>query len=327
MSLRNYVVKRVAHMLVTLWAFITLLFILFRITPGDPTAMYVQAGMTPDQQEAMLERLGLDQPLHIQYIDYLQQLLVGDFGQSYTYNMPVLDLLASRLVNTIILMLSALILAYVIGVTIGAYIGWKRGSTHEKLGMTLALVARSSPAFWVSIVLLYIFTFTLGLFPSGGMLPAGEREPGIALSNYANLTFIHHMVLPMIAGAIVWLATPTLLMRNSMIEILDEDFIEIKEAEGISEFTIMYKHAARNSILPIVTVAAIATGVAFGGSVVIETVFSWPGMGREMVNSLLRNDYPVAMGAFFIMGTMVIVMNFIADLLYLYLDPRVVYEQ
>lgn len=314
-------------MILTFWVFVTIVFILFRVMPGDPASMYIQTGMTEEQRQAIRQYLGLNRPLHVQYFDYLGQILTGDFGLSYRYNAPVADILTVRLANTLILMFAALILAYAIGITLGALLGWKRGSRFERVGIILVLTARSSPPFVVGIVLLLIFTFLLGWLPSGGILPAGEFEAGIHASNYLQWEFVRHMILPMITGAFVWLATPTLLTRNSMLEVLDENYIEMKKAIGVPEIDIIYKHATRNSILPIVTIAALSTGFAFGGSVVIETVFSWPGMGREMVSALLARDYPVAMGAFYIMGSMVIFMNFVADMSYLYLDPRVRYDE
>jgi len=325
-ALREFVVRRVAQLVVTFWAFFTLLFVLFRLVPGDPTSMFLLDGMTAEQREQRIAELGLDQPLYVQYVNYVEQLLTGDFGQSFIYREPVIDIIVVRFMNTIVLMGTALFFAYLIGVTFGALMGWWRGSRFERGGIIVTLVARSSPEFWVGIVLLSVFVFWLGWFPSSGMRTTGGVLGGGFLQRYGSVDFLRHLFLPALTGAIVYLATPTLLMRSTMLDVLKADFVEIKKAEGLPEWTVLYKHAARNSVLPLVTVMAIATGAAMGGSVVIETVFNWPGMGREMVRAVNNNDYPVAMAAFFLMGSVVILMNFVADLAYVYLDPRVEYE-
>ncbi|QLG61029.1 ABC transporter permease [Halorarum salinum] len=325
MGLQEFVVRRIAQLIFTFWVFVTILFVLFRAAPGDPTSMFVGQGMSAEAREETIQRLGLNEPLHVQYFDYMGQLLTGNFGTSFRYNEPVWDILVVKFWNTIILMGSALVLAYVLGVTFGALLGWYRGTSFERGGIIVALMARSSPEFWTGIIVLSIFSFWLGVFPSGGMRSIGVETTSFA-GRYLAWDFVYHMVLPMLAGAIYYMATPMLLMRNTMLDVLKADFIEIKKAEGLPESQVLFRHAARNSVLPLVTVMALVSGTAIGGSLVIETVFNWPGMGREMVQSINYNDYPVAMGSFFLMGSVVIVMNFLADLAYGFLDPRVQYD-
>ena len=324
-NLQKYVVRRIGQLLVTYFVFLTLLFVIFRVAPGDPASMYLLEGMTPEERQALIQRLGLDQPWYIQYVEFLQQLLVFDMGTSYRYGEPVYDVIAVKFWNTILLMGPAFVLAYTIGVAAGAFIGWVRGTVKEEVGVVLTLVARSSPEFWLGIILLMIFSFGLGWFPSSGMRAPGFQTE-VFWHRYLSWDFLHHLFLPLLTGVIFYMATPALLMRSSMIQVLDQDFIEIKKAEGLPEYVILYKHAARNSILPITTVVALVVGISLGGSLVIETVFSWPGMGREMVESVLFNDYAIAQMIFFLMGSVVIFMNFVADLAYVYLDPRVKYE-
>ena len=326
MGLREYVVRRIFQLVITYWAFITLLFVLFRAAPGDPTSMFVMDGMDEESRQEIIADLGLDQPLYLQYVDYMGQLLSGSFGVSFRYREPVWDVLVVKFWNTIFLMGAAVICAYIIGVLAGALLGWWRGKRAERVGIVAGLMARSSPEFWTSIIVLSVFAFWLGWFPSGGMRSIGAEMAPSFSARYLSTDFVYHLVLPVMAATIYYMATPLLLMRNTMLDVLKADFIEIKKAEGLSELTILYKHAARNSILPVVTMAAIVTGTAMGGSLVIETVFNWPGMGREMVEAINYNDYPMAMGAFFLMGSVVIIMNFVADLLYVYLDPRVEYK-
>lgn len=324
-NLQKYVARRIAQLLVTYFIFLTLLFVIFRLAPGDPSSMYLLEGMSPAEREQLLEDLGLNEPMHIQYVEFLQQMLFLELGNSYRYGEPVGNLVVQKFWNTLVLMGPAFFIAYVLGVTVGAFIGWVRGTLKEEVGVTMTLVARSSPEFWLGIVLLMIFSFWLGWFPSGGMRPPGSGASTFA-ERYLTTDFLRHLFLPLLTGVIFYMATPALLMRSSMIQVLDQDFIEIKKAEGLPEYVIMYKHAARNSILPITTVVALVVGISLGGSLVIETVFSWPGMGREMVDSVQFNDYAVAQAIFFLMGSVVIFMNFVADLAYVYLDPRVKYE-
>ena len=325
MGLRRYVVRRIGQLVLTYFVFLTLLFVLFRMMPGDPTAMFLVEGMSEEAREQRIKELGLDQPMHVQYVEYLGQLLTGNFGDSAIYRRPVIDIIWGKVFNTLFLMGSALVLAYTIGILGGAMMGWYRGSRGEKWGIVGVLIARSSPEFWIGIVLLSVFVFWLGWFPAAGMRTVGgELSDGIWA--YLNRDFLRHMFLPMLTGALYFMATPALLMRNTMLDVLNEDYIEIKQAEGLPEHRILYYHAARNSILPVVTVVAIVTGAAMGGSVVIETVFNWDGMGRAMVQAVNRRDYPLAMATFFIMGSLVIFMNFVADIAYVYLDPRVEYE-
>ncbi|MCU4751425.1 ABC transporter permease [Halobacteria archaeon AArc-curdl1] len=324
--MRKFIIRRIAYLLLTYWAFITVLFVIFRMTPGDPTTMYVVEGMTEAERQATLERYGLTDPLHIQYLNYVGDLLRGDLGFSYRYNTSVASILIIKFWNTIFLMATSLLIAYSIGILFGAYLGWVRGTAKEKGGLLLALIFRSSPEFWIGIVLLSVFVFRLGWFPWGGIRAIGAEAPVGFTSRYFNREFAYHLFLPALTGAIYYMAQPILLMRSSMISVLNSDFIEIKKAEGLSPTRIVYKHAARNSMLPMATVIALVAGMSIGGSLVIETVFSWPGMGREMVESVHHNDYPMAMGAFFLMGTVVIFMNFLADIAYVYLDPRVRYD-
>ena len=325
MGLRNYVIRRIGQLLVTYFVFLTLLFVLFRLMPGDPTAMFVLEGISEEARQQRIEELGFNDPLYIQYFDYMLQLFQGDFGDSIIYRRPTVEIIWDKVLNTLFLMGSALLIAYTIGILGGALMGWWRGSKFEKTGIVSVLIARSSPEFWIGIILLSVFSYQLGWFPSAGMRSVGEATTG-GIMYYLNTDFVRHLVLPMLTGAIYFTATPALLMRNTMLDVLDADFIEMKKAEGLPERRILYHHAARNSVLPVVTVVAIVVGAAMGGSVIIETVFNWDGMGRAIVQSVTRRDFPLMMAMFFLMGSLVIFMNFVADIAYVYLDPRVEYE-
>lgn len=325
MGMKEYVVRRVGQLAVTYWAFITILFLLFRVMPGNPTTMFVASGLGPQARQEIIDNLGLNEPLHVQYVDYMGQLLTGSFGRSFQYREPVSNIIVTKFWNTIFLMAGAITLAYIIGILGGALLAWWRGSRFETAGILATLVARSSPTFWTGILLLIVFVYGLDWFPAGGIRTIGTQVDGF-WDKYFSVDFAHHVFLPMLTGAIYYMATPTLLMRNTMLEILNDDFIKVKKAEGLSQFTVLYKHAVRNSLLPIITIVALVAGKAIGGQLLIEVVFNWPGMGRAMVTAVNYNDYPLAMAAFFFMGSVVIALNFVADLLYAYLDPRVTYE-
>ncbi|WP_132058579.1 ABC transporter permease [Halorussus amylolyticus] len=325
MGKASFVVRRSLQLVVTFWAVGTVLFGLFRLMPGDPTSYIVSSSMTPEARQAIIASYGLNEPMHIQYIKFLQNIVVLDFGQSFHSNAPVSEVIATYLPNTLVLMLTAFVLAYAAGITLGVLSGWYRGSRFERTAVIVALVARSVPTFYVGLLVLWIFGAGFGVIPMSGMTSAGTAN----LSFFAMITsvdFLQHLAAPALVLAYYFMGYPLLIMRSSMLEVLSEDFIDVCRAKGLKERTIMFKHAARNALLPIVTAAAIALGYAVGGSVLIETVFAWPGIGREMVRAVLRRDFPVAQGTFMVLAATIIILNFIADLAYGYLDPRVTYD-
>ncbi|ADD07528.1 ABC-type transport system permease protein (probable substrate dipeptide/oligopeptide) (plasmid) [Natrialba magadii ATCC 43099] len=325
MSKVNYALRRTGQLVLTIWAIATMLFAMFRMMPGDPTVFLVDEQMDPDQRQALIEQYGLDAPLHEQYIEFMIQIVTLDLGLSFHSRRPVRDVIAIYLPNTLILMLTALVLAYIFGVTFGVIAAWARGSGREKLLVVLALVQRSFPSFWVGLVVLWIFGAYMDVIPMSGMT-SREHRPESFFMMITSIDFLWHLIAPASVLAFYSMGYPLLLMRNNMLEVLTEDFIDVCRAKGLSERKVMFKHAARNALLPVVTAGAVAVGYAVGGSVLIETVFGWPGIGREMVNAVLRRDYPVAQGTFILLASTVVFMNFFADLLYSWLDPRVTYD-
>lgn len=325
MSKIHFAIRRTAQLVVTLWAIGTLLFVMFRAMPGDPTTYLISQGMDPQQQQALIESYGLDQPTHIQYVEFLTNLATFEFGISFHSSRPVSDIIAIYLPNTLVLMLTAFVFAYVLGVVFGVLAAWHRGEPTEKGTVVMALVQRSFPTFWVGLVVLWIFGAWLDVIPMSGMT-SGDFRPESFLAMVTSLDFLHHLIAPAAVLAFYFMGYPLLLMRNNMLEVLSEDFIDVCRAKGLKERNVMFKHAARNALLPIVTAAAVALGYAVGGAILIETVFSWPGLGREMVRAVLRRDYPVAQGTFMMLAASVVFMNFVADLLYSWLDPRVTYD-
>lgn len=325
MGKASFVIRRTLQLIVTLWAVATVLFGLFRLMPGDPTSYVVSSQMTQEARRKIIESYGLNEPLHVQYIKFLENLLQLNFGQSFHSKRPVTDVIGTYLPNTLILMLTAFISAYAIGITLGILSGWYRGSRFEKNAVIVALTARSVPTFYVGLIVLWIFGAGLNVIPMSGMTSLGSQSTGFWQMVFS-VDFLQHLLAPALVLGFYFMGYPLLIMRSSMLEVLSEDFIDVCRAKGLKERTIMFRHAARNALLPIVTAAAIALGYAVGGSVLIETVFAWPGLGREMVRAVLRRDFPVAQGTFIVLAATIITLNFIADLAYGYLDPRVTYD-
>lgn len=325
MSKASFVVRRILQLMVTFWAVGTVLFFLFRLMPGNPTSYVISPQMTPEARQRIIESYGLDEPMLVQYWKFLQNALTLDFGQSFHSNAPVHEVILTYLPNTLILMLTAFVIAYAMGITLGVLSGWYRGSRFERSAVITALLARSVPTFWVGLIVLWVFGATFNIIPMSGMTSPGT-DPGGFWDMVFSVDFLRHLAAPAMVLAYYYMGYPLLIMRSSMLEVLSEDFIDVCRAKGLKERTIMFKHAARNALLPIVTAAAIALGYAVGGSVLIETVFAWPGIGREMVRAVLRRDFPVAQGTFMVLASTIIILNFVADLAYGYLDPRVTYD-
>jgi peptide/nickel transport system permease protein len=317
-----FVLRRLLHALFVLWAVVTLCFLMFRLMPGDPTLNYIEPTMTEEARQSMLQSFGLDRPLHEQYVIYLINLLKGQLGDSFLQGRPVAGIVIEALPNTVVLTLIALILAYAFGVVAGAWLAWKRGTVAEGIAIPLVLTTRAAPEFWLGMLMLAVFAFGLGWFPSGGAASAGA-EFGSEAARYLSADFLHHLVLPAATLAVYLQGLPLLLMRSTMLEVMGDEFVTMARMKGLSEWTIVIRHAARNALLPVATAFALGVGGSVGGNVVIETVFSWPGLGRTLVTAVQGADYPLAQGAFLLIAAVLVGMNLVADLLYSWLDPRV----
>jgi len=254
-----------------------------------------------------------------QFIIYMRNMLSFDFGNSFVSGRPVWDELSQKIPPTLLLFGSALILSAILGILFGVVMAWRRGSKREIAGIVISLFFYSMPIFWFGLILLAFFSFQLGWFPLRGMLTPGADYQG--LEYVADLLW--HLTLPLITLTIAHLAGWLLLMRNSMLEVMGEDYITTAKAKGLTERKVMYRHAARNAMLPIVTAIALSLGGVVSGGVLTETIFSWPGMGQYLITSTYAYDFPAVQGAFFLLAILTIIANLFADLLYAYLDPRV----
>jgi len=319
----RFIIGRIIQLIFILFILVTILFFMFRVLPGDPTSMLVdEASLSPEQQQMILKSFGLDRPLFEQYKIYIVNILQGKLGISFTYRAPVSEIIREKVINSILLQGCGMLLAIILGVLGGAFLAQFRKSKFEVFGITFALIFRSAPIFWTGLVFLNIFSLRLGLFPLGGMTTIGQYFEN-DFYKYFSLDFLHHLILPAIVSALYYMALPMLIMRSSMIEVMQEDFIEMVRAKGLKENAILFKHIMRNALLPVITLIGAMIGFSFGGQILLEVIFNWPGMGRAMVYAIQRHDYPVAQASFLLMGFMVAMMNFFVDILYGYIDPRV----
>jgi len=318
----HYLALRIGQMLITLLVIVTILFLIFRLMPGNPLVAYIDPTFTQEQQQILMQQFGLDKPLWQQYLIYISNLFQGKLGDSFFFRTPVTSIILKVLPNTLYLMLGSFILAYFAGILGGVFLAWKRGTFTETIGTIFTLFTRSAPQFWVGMILLAIFSFKLGWFPSAGASPAGLVYSS-ELEKLTSLLFWRHLFLPILTLAIYLLGLPLLLMRTNMLDIMGEAYVDMARMRGLSEKRVMLKYVARNAALPVVTAMALGVGYSIGGNVVIETVFSWPGLGRILVKAVSNCDYPLAQGAFILIATVMVIMNFMADILYSLLDPRV----
>ncbi len=315
--------RRFLHSIFVFLTIVTLLFFLFRLMPGDPTMLFIAPEMSVDAIDQIRRIFGLDQPLYIQYFKYIANIFTGNYGISYYYMEPAAPIVFESLQNTLILTVPAMCLSYLLGVIGGTLLAWWRGKKRELGGMIFALILRSAPAFWIGLIFLFVFAFHLELFPGGSITETGATYEGF-WEMVLSWDFLYHLILPLISMSCYLTGLPLLLTRTSVLEVIKEDYVEMARAKGIGPRRVMFRHVTRTAVLPVLTAFATAIAYAFGGSVLIEVVFTWPGIGRLMVDSMLGNDYPVAQFAFMVMACMMIVMNLLADFFYAYLDPRVV---
>ena len=325
MGFLSYAGRRAAHTAVTLALLLVFMFVLFRLIPGDPTTLLLGTGeLTAEAQQRLRAQWGLDQSMLEQFISYGRNLLSGELGLSFYYRRPVTEVIAPMLANTLLLMLPIVVLAIGLGIAIGTWLGWRRGERVEELGAVLVLVPRALPVFWTGIVFLSLFAYKLQWFPIGGIRETFfYPESWYQFIPYYDV--LRHLVLPVATGVLASMADPLMIMRTSLIEVRDEEFMILARARGLSPRSFQ-RLARRSAFLPVLTYSAIMVGFAFGGQVLLEVVFTWPGMGRLMVNSVTQRDYPVAQAAFFLMAAVVIALNFAVDLIYGWLDPRIRYE-
>lgn len=320
---RRYLIRRLVLLAFVLWCILTIMFGLFQLLPGDPTSIFVDANFSQEMIERQKRLWGLNDPVWLQYLRYLRNMLLFDFGDSFFQIEPVGAIMADKLVNTLLMIVPALLVAVVLGTIIGAYAGWRRGSTFERVTVGTSLFLHSAPSFFVGILALMVFSYQLQWLPPGGMVSLGG--PDTAWGMLTSGEYWVHLILPGLVLVSREITGPILLLRSSMLEVKGSDFLEILRAKGLPERRIVV-HATRNALLPLVTYIAVMTALLFQGQVLLEIIFAWPGIGRELVQALNDLDYPVAQAGLYVMALATLLLNLIADLLYGVIDPRVTYE-
>jgi len=383
--MRKYLARRLFQIVITMFIYLTIVFIIIQAQPGDITDMYIMnPKIPPEAREAIRHQLGLDRPLIIQYFAYLRNVVTGNLGRSFIYYpTPVWDIIKQRLPRTVVLFLTALLIYYSIGFQLGKIIAWKRGGVTEYSATIVGVFLWTVFTPWWALLMIYIFAFKLHWFPIGKFITVeiwrhfdispnyvfnmmllvagaatfftfllywlvkrfGRRRTarivgigGAILSvavilyllfsttvGYLARDIIWHMILPIFTLVTIGFGGSMLLMRDSMLETIREDYIMAAKAKGLPDKVVRDKHAARNALLPIVTSFILALATVIDGGIITETIFSWPGMGLTLLNSVLQEDMPLAVGTFIFTGVFLLFAHLVADLLYAYLDPRIKY--
>ncbi len=304
----NYVIKRLLLAVPVLFGVVILVFFMVRLTPGDPAVIMAGEQASEAEIELIRVQLKLDQPLHIQLGLFLENLIQGDLGRSTRSRAPVTSEIMTRFPNTLILMLTAMAIATLVGVTTGVISAVKQYSFFDAAAMFVALIGISMPVFWLGLLLMLYFSVNLGLLPAAG---SGTWK---------------HLILPSIALATVPTAIISRMTRSSVLEVLRQDYIRTARSKGLRENAVIIQHALKNAIIPVITVVGLQAGTLMGGAVLTESVFNWPGLGRLMVDSILARDYPVVQGAVLLLAVVFIFVNLLVDILYALFDPRIRYD-
>lgn len=314
--------KRTFSRVITFAVVISLLFFLARSAGADPFERYLSEDprIPLEQIERLRARFGLDKPLHMQYFDFLWNTLNGEFGYSLYYKRPVFDVVMERLPYTLFLMGISVTLSTIVSFVIGVYFAYKRGTKIDTWGTNICMFVRSTPHFWLGMILLIVFAYYIPIFPLFGALTPGVQHEN-SFEFLKDLLF--HYTLPLTTLLVRQIGMYVLYMRNSTVEVLGEDYMVTAKAKGVPKMSIMFKHAARNAMLPMVTVTAMRFGFMVNGAILTETVFSLPGTGRLIYQSIMNDDFFLLQGAFFIISITVLVANLVADLLCAWLDPRI----
>ena len=316
----SFIISKSVSAFITIIAITCVNFVIFRLAPGDPVRMmFKDPRVSAQQMQAVREQFGLDKPISAQFLVYLRELAKGNLGISFWQRRPVIEVIADRIPQTLLLVVTALFIAVISGTLLGAVAGWRSGTRFDSIIMSVSLAVYSIPTFAMGLILLLLFAFVLSAFPLGGISTPASGFYG--LRYYLDVAW--HMVLPAVSIIFWYLGEYVLLTRSSMIDVLGKDYITTARAKGLRESKILRGHAMRNALLPVVTMTGINFAFAIGGIIEAETVFSWPGIGRLAYDAVMKRDYPLLQGIFLVFAVSVVLVNFIVDLIYGYIDPRI----
>lgn len=322
----SYILRRILGAIPLIFGLLTITFFIIRLAPGDPTSMFIDPNIDPHTAEQLKENFGLNDPLPIQYGKWLgvlppfQGVLEGEFGVSFSKQRPVFEIISEALVNTLILTSVALILDLLIGVSFGIISALRRGDKLDHVITLGSLFIYSMPHFWFALMLILIFSLGLGWLPASQMHSVNADQLS-AVEYFWDL--VKHMIMPVCVLGIASAASTVRYMRSSMLEVIRQDYIRTARAKGLSERNVIWKHALRNALLPLITIIGLSFPFLLSGAVITEVIFAWPGMGRVTIDAIFSRDYPLIIANTFVAGTMVIGGNLLADVLYAVADPRV----
>ena len=311
----GYILRRIASTVPVMLIVAALVFLMLRLTPGDPAAIIAGDNANADQIAAIRTKLGLDAPLLLQFLQWLGNLLRGDFGESFYFKKTVAELIASRLEPTVALSVATIVLAVVIAVPLGVLAAYKRGTILDKIVMGFSVLGFSVPVFVIGYSLIYLFAIQLNWLPVQGYQRIGDGFGG----------FLQRLLLPSLTLSVIYIALIARMTRASVIDVLEEDYIRTARAKGQSELKVLFKHALRNASVPIVTVIGLGIALLIGGVVVTESVYSIPGLGRLTVDAVLARDFPTIQAVILLFSLVYVLINLLVDLTYTFLDPRIRY--
>ena len=304
----RYLVQRILAALLTIWVTTVIVTMLIHAVPGDPVRiMYAQWQASPEQIEAVRQNLGLDKPVYVQYWLFLKRVVKGDLGRSIQGDQPVASILATRFPPTLLLAVTSLFIATLIGLSLGFVAAYKRGSIVDISAMMVAIVGVSIPHFWLGLMLLFAFSLKLGWLPVAG-------------------DDLQTLVLPAVTLGLANAAILARLTRSAMIDIFDQDFVRTARAKGLPKAVVLYRHALRAGLVPIVSMMGLQFAYMMGGAIVVENVFAWNGIGRLAIEAVFARDYPVIQGFILVFATVVVLVSVVIDVLYAWLDPRIRYS-
>ena len=321
MKFARLLLSRLLQGVALVLAVVVLNFVLVHAAPGDPVATIAGAsgGMSPELMAQLRTQYGLDKSLPVQLGVYLDKVLHGDLGYSYFFNLPVSQMILQRLPATLLLVLSSVLFAFVLGTALGVLSARKPNGLLSQCITVLSMFGFAAPVFWTGIMLMIVFASAIPILPVSGMHAIDASGGGLQ----AVVDVLYHLVLPMTTLSLVYLAQYSRLARSSMLDVLGSDFIRTARAKGLSNGVVLYKHALRNALMPIITVLGMQFGNVLSGAILVETVFNWPGLGRLAFDSVLRRDYPTILGLLLLSSIVVIVLNLLTDVCYRLIDPRI----
>jgi peptide/nickel transport system permease protein len=329
----GYIAKRLFHLALIMFGVSVLVFLMLRMIPGDPARLLLGEFATPEDLVRLKTQMGLDESYPVQYGIYLKNLLMGDLGKSLRSGVSVASEIGARLPATIELAVAAMLIASLLGIAAGVVSAARQYSVFDYGSMLMALVGVSMPIFWLGLMLIYLLSVKFPLMPMMGRIGMGS-EPAVVTGLMLVDTLLqadvggfvhslHYLVLPAFTLATVPMAIVARITRSAMLEVLNKDYVRTARAKGMSEGVVILRHALRNAFLPVVTVLGLNMGLLLSGAVLTETIFSWPGLGRYVVDSLMSRDYAAVQGCILIFAALMAVINLIVDLIYVLLDPRI----